>query len=387
MKKIIFSLLLLVLPFCGGKTSPPFLLPHPDTPLWSLVEKKPEDVLTKEARSPEDIVARGFAYYRLGASEQAFQEFKRAEEEGERVYSLLGMGMVKEAEGNLLEAYFYYKDCPHPLARERERRIKQGALQQALSSQDPKQIAKGLLIDPYDKRVYLALGNYYLRQGKPFLARVYLERGLKTVGDDEALLRLLEFSYEQEGDLENALEVARRLYEISPTEENLKNFKEIQERLEERRIREKIRDLEGKPVITRGDLAIMIDAFLGKFLVGGKPPIIVDLYRSRQMPSILKITSTGIMKVYPNHTFQPDAEVRRISLAKILYRLVKKLGLSLQVKPVILRDTQSRYALFAVGAGLMKAENGVFMPYKTVNFKEVALALSRIRKFLRGRSR
>jgi hypothetical protein len=43
----------------------------------------------------------------------------------------------------------------------------------------------------------MALGNYYLRQGKPFLARAYIEKGLKTLGEDEALLRLLEFSYEQ----------------------------------------------------------------------------------------------------------------------------------------------------------------------------------------------
>jgi hypothetical protein len=183
------------------------------------------------------------------------------------------------------------------------------------------------------------------------------------------------------------LEVARRLYRISPTEENLKDLREIEDRLEEIKIKEKIKDLEGKPVITRGDLALMIDAFLGKYLMGSKPPIIVDLYRSRQMPSILKITSTGIMKVYPNHTFQPDAEVRRISLAKILYRLVKKLGLSLDVNPVILKDTRSRYALFAVGAGLMEAEGGVFMPYKTVSFKEAARALDRIRSLLRRRSR
>ncbi len=384
MKKILlFYLIIIVLPFCGGSGTQPFLIPHPETPLWSLVESSPQKVLTAEIRTPQDRVALGFALYRLGKLEEAFEQFQKANEEGEDEFSFLGMGMVREAEGNLLEAYLYYTKSQHPLARARAERIKQGALNQALSSESPSEIAKGLLIDPQDKRVYLALGNYYLRNGKPFLARAYIKKGIETVGEDEALLRLLQLSYEQESDYERALEVARRIYQLYPSPENLRAVQQLEERLEEERIRKKLKDLQGKPVITRGDLALMIDAYLGKYFPPRKPPIIVDLYRSQQMEAILRVSSAGIMKVYPNHTFQPDAEVRRLTLAKILYRLVKKLGISVQVNSVVLQDTSNRYAVFAVGAGLMKAPEGKFNPYATVSFNEAQEALRKLRSWLK----
>ena len=384
MRKILFLYLVTIaLPFCGGGQARTFLTPHPETPLWSMVETSPQKVLAAEIKTPEDRVALGFALYRLGKLREAFQQFQMANQEGESEFSLLGMGMVKEAEGNLLEAYTYYIKSQHPLARARAERIKKRALNQALSSDQPSEIAKGLLIDPQDKRVYLALGNYYLRHGKPFLARAYIKKGIETVGEDEALLRLLELSYEQEDDLEGALEVARRLYQLYPSPGNLRAVQQLEERLEEERIRKRLKDLQGKPVITRGDLALMIDAYLGKYFPPRKPPIIVDLYRSQQMEAILRVTSAGIMKVYPNHTFQPDAEVRRISLAKILYRLVKKLGISLEVNPVVLRDTSSRYAVFAVGAGLMDEKDGNFKPYDTVSFTEAEEALRKLRNWLK----
>ncbi len=384
MKKTVFLFLILIaLPFCGGGQTQTFLIPPPKTPLWSLVESSPQKVLTAEIRTPQDRVALGFALYRLGKLGEAFQQFQMAHQEGEAELSLLGMGMVREAEGNLLEAYLYYTKSQHPLARARAEKIKQGALNQALSSEKPSEIARGLLIDPQDKRVYLALGNYYLRNGKPFLARAYIKKGMETLGEDEALLRLLQLSYEQESDYERALEVARRIYQLYPSPENLRAVQQLEERLEEERIRKKLKDLQGKPVITRGDLALIIDTYMGKYFPPRKPPIIVDLYRSQQMEAILRVTSAGIMKVYPNHTFQPDAEVRRLTLAKILYRLVKKLGISVQVNPVVLQDTSNRYAVFAVGAGLMKAPEGKFNPYATVSFNEAQEALRKLRSWLK----
>ncbi len=380
MKKGFLVSLMLLLAFCATSSREPFLEPHPPSSLWSLVEKSPEKVLEKEPQGVYDRVARGFALYRLGRLNEAKEEFQAALQEGEEIYSQLGLAMVDEAEGNLLDAYLHYLRSDHPLARARAERIKERALQQALSSEDPQRLLKALLVAPQDRRVYIALGNYYLRQGKPFLARVYIKKGIEKLGEDEALLKLLQLSYEQEGKLEEALQIARRVYEAYPTQENLRQLRVLEEELERERIKEKLSPLEGKPVITRGDLALMIDAYLGKYLPREKPPIIVDLYRSRQMKAILKVTALGIMRVYPNHTFQPDAEVRRITLARVLYRLARTLGLNLNSSPVKLRDTSNRYALFAVGAGLMEASEGFFKPYETVSFQEASRALEALRK-------
>ncbi len=380
MKKSLFLGSMLLLAFCATSSRKPFLEPHPPSSLWALVEKAPEKVLKKKPQGVYDRIARGFALYRLGRLTEAREEFIAARQEGEGVYSNLGLAMVEEAEGNLLEAYLHYLNSDHPLARSRAESIRERALQQALSSEDPRRLLKALLVAPQDRRVYIALGNYYLRKGRPFLARAYIKKGIERVGEDEALLKLLQLSYEQEGEVEKALQVARRVYELYPSRENLRQLRVMEEELERKRIKEKLSPLEGKPVITRGELALMIDAYLGKYLPGEKPPIIVDLYRSRQMKAILKVTALGIMRVYPNHTFQPDAEVRRIVLARVLYRLARTLGLNLNPSPVELRDTESRYALFAVGAGLMEADGGFFKPYGTVSFQEAARALETLRK-------
>ena len=56
-----------------------------------------------------------------------------------------------------------------------------------------------------------------------------------------------------------------------------------------------------------------------------KPSIIIDISTSWASEFILKMTSLGILDVYPNHTFQPKKITTRAEMAEILVRLINLL--------------------------------------------------------------
>jgi tetratricopeptide (TPR) repeat protein len=89
------------------------------------------------------------------------------------------------------------------------------------------------------------------------------------------------------------------------------------------------RDIASATSVTRADVAAMIGLRLPEVLEGSPRRVTVvatDARGSWASAWILQVTQAGVMDVYANHTFQPEAVVRRSTLAEVVSRLLSVLS-------------------------------------------------------------
>ena len=86
------------------------------------------------------------------------------------------------------------------------------------------------------------------------------------------------------------------------------------------------RSIESSPAVTRGQLAALFAVQLEPLLSSARNVnaiVITDTRGHWASPYILTAARAGVMEVYPNHTFQPDAVVRRADMARAVSRVLE----------------------------------------------------------------
>jgi Flp pilus assembly protein TadD len=153
-------------------------------------------------------------------------------------------------------------------------------------------------------------------------------------------------------------------------------------------------ELPSAPSLTRGEVAAFIGIRL-ESIIDAAPrrvsDIATDVRSHWAAPWILPVTRAGVMTIYPNHTFQPAAAVRRGDLAAIAASLLRIVGAARPadlarwqaVKPRFadLPVTHVSYpvAALAVGAGAMSADPaGRFEPSRPATGADLDAAVKRI---------
>ena len=97
---------------------------------------------------------------------------------------------------------------------------------------------------------------------------------------------------------------------------------------------------------------------------------------------ILKALSLGLMETYPNHTFQPDATIRRGDLGHALGRALARLGVAAPAPPPPMKDVTPNNRLYpeiaaAVAAGLLPLNaEGAFEAWRPVTGAEAVRAVA-----------
>jgi cytochrome c-type biogenesis protein CcmH/NrfG len=159
---------------------------------------------------------------------------------------------------------------------------------------------------------------------------------------------------------------------------------------------EAYRAINTAPQITRADLAALIGVRLESWLTQlpqVTPALMTDVRDNWATPWILTVTRAGLMEVYPNHTFQPDAVIQRADLARIVSRALNLLATQQhndalaqrwrQAQPTFndLPPTHDSYpaAALAVAAGVLQngADNN-FQPTKPVSGNEALTVVGRL---------
>ncbi len=159
---------------------------------------------------------------------------------------------------------------------------------------------------------------------------------------------------------------------------------------------EAYRAINTAPQITRADLAALIGVRLEAWLAQlpqVTPAVMTDVRDNWATPWILTVTRAGLMEVYPNHTFQPDAVIQRADLARIVSRALNLLATQQhndaltqrwrQAQPTFndLPPTHDSYpaAALAVAAGVLQngADNN-FEPTKPVSGSEALTVVGRL---------
>jgi tetratricopeptide (TPR) repeat protein len=196
-------------------------------------------------------------------------------------------------------------------------------------------------------------------------------------GDRQVLMRLAELA-EQGGDHERALDVYRRVLQANPhDEEALGAARRVREGIEAEQMPEEYRRIIDAPTITRADLAALMMVKVRRLAQAPLGPgrVAIDISGSWARDHIIRALALDLVSVYPNHTFQPGAMVRRGDLARAVARALDLLQYPAAPAPR-LTDMSANNALYypaarTVSAGLMDlTEDGAFVPWRPVSGRE-----------------
>jgi tetratricopeptide (TPR) repeat protein len=146
--------------------------------------------------------------------------------------------------------------------------------------------------------------------------------------------------------------------------------------------------------ITRADVAAYVGIHL-EALIAAAPRRVADVATDVRThwaaPWILPVTRAGVMTIFPNHTFQPGATVRRSDLAAVVAALVRLAGGSRPEDLAHWQAARPRFAdlpashvsypaaALAVAAGAMAPdEGGRFQPARQARGAELDTAVKRV---------
>jgi Flp pilus assembly protein TadD len=221
----------------------------------------------------------------------------------------------------------------------------------------------------------LELAHVLVSRGDPSGAADVLEAD--PTGDRQVLARLGEIlsGLQEYG---RALEAYRRILARDPRDaEALSRSREAREALELMRMPEEYRRILSAPRISRADLAALISVKVTALarIASREPRVAIDISGSWAREHIASVLALDIMDVYPNHTFQPAATVRRGDLARAVARVLElfRAGSAAALEPADMTRTNLFYeaATRVVGAGLMElTPEGAFESWRPVSGRE-----------------
>jgi tetratricopeptide (TPR) repeat protein len=192
-------------------------------------------------------------------------------------------------------------------------------------------------------------------------------------GDRQVLLRLGELLTDLK-EHQRALEAYRRILARDPKDaEALRRALAARQTLELLQMPEEYRRIYTASRITRADLAALVAVKVGALqrATPGEPKVAVDISGSWAREHIIKVLAFDVMEVYPNHSFQPGAIVRRGELARAVGRILDLVKWPSRPAPS-LKDMSASNLFYdgtvrAVSAGLMDlTPDGAFEPWRPV---------------------
>jgi len=225
----------------------------------------------------------------------------------------------------------------------------------------------------------IALADLLLENGEPTAAVSVLAADPSL--DRSVVLRLGEI-LSQLGEPARALGAYRRFLERTPDDAEVRDRAHAaRQALELSQMPAEYRRIPAAKRVTRADLAALLNTKLTALSRGpkGEPNVAVDITGSWARPHIIAVLSRGLMPVYPNHTFQPGATVRRGDLASAIAQVLELLQWPSAPAPPI-SDVSRNNLLYdaarrAVGAGLMDlTPGGAFEGWRPVTGQQ-AVAL------------
>jgi tetratricopeptide (TPR) repeat protein len=155
--------------------------------------------------------------------------------------------------------------------------------------------------------------------------------------------------------------------------------------------------------LTRAQLAALIGVHVEDVLKRTRrrtAVVMTDIRGSWAAPWILSVTRAGIMEAYPNHTFQPNALVRRLDLASAASQALSLIAAEKPRLAAAWRNPRRRFpdvlpghlkyadAALVVEAGVMApTEDGSFQLTRLVSGAEAVAAVKKLRELAENSTR
>jgi tetratricopeptide (TPR) repeat protein len=229
--------------------------------------------------------------------------------------------------------------------------------------------------------VRLELANLLLSQGDATGAAGVLEQD--PVADRPVQLRLGEILIGMQ-DYEKANDVYRKLLAKDPRdEEALRRSREVRDAQELLLMPEEYRRIATSSRLSRADLAALVDVKVTALrrVAEREPKVAIDISGSWARDHIADVLALDIMDVYPNHTFQPGAMVRRSDVARALGRVLDLLRFPRAAAVQVPSDMSPNNLVYerverVLAAGLMDVTpSGAFEPWRPVTGPEAIDAI------------
>jgi tetratricopeptide (TPR) repeat protein len=220
-------------------------------------------------------------------------------------------------------------------------------------------------------------------------------------GNDPATLALVGDLEASRNNLRPALEAYQRAAAGDPRPEYRARIADLERRIELAALPDAYRAIASRVGITRGDLAALLGVRLERLLATARNqpiPLMTDVRGHWAQRWILDAARAGVMEVFPNHTFQPGAPVRRADLARVVSLVYARAravdpnaaakwgGRAVEITDVAAGNPVREAADLAVTAGVMGLDpGGAFSATRVVSGAEATAALDRLVALTGGR--
>lgn len=179
---------------------------------------------------------------------------------------------------------------------------------------------------PQSPFLYRELAEVERRAGSLDSAMEHARKSSELEPDEPRSHVILGEIYEARGDFAKAAEEFGNAVALQPDETLSLRIENLRARAAFAAMPAEYRGIGDAAVITRGQLAALLAVKLEPLLSGARTVsavVITDTRSHWASPYILAAARTGVMDVYPNHTFQPEAPVRRADLARIVGKVLE----------------------------------------------------------------
>ena len=244
---------------------------------------------------------------------------------------------------------------------------------------------------PQSPFLYRELAAIERREGDLTAALTHARKATELDPNDSRGLTLVGEIYEAQQDFAKAVEAYSAALAIEPNEVLSNKIEDLRERAAFDAMPVEYRDIESSATVTRAQLAALLGVRLDELLKRSRDKnavVITDTRGHWAATWILSVVRGGFMEVYANHTFQPQAVVRRGDLAQAASHALSVIANENPRLAESWRDTKRRFpdispghlsypaASLAVEAGVMKTlDDGSFDLSRPVTGAEAVVAV------------
>lgn len=251
-----------------------------------------------------------------------------------------------------------------------------------------------LAASPQSPFLHRELALVELKDGQLPAALEHAQQAVTLEPGDARNLVALADVLEASGDSAAALETLTKAVAIEPSETLDSRIEALRARATMAAMPAEFQAIETAPAITRAQLAALIGTRLEPLVAKAPtraPAIMNDTRGNWAAGWILPVARAGFMEVYPNHTFQPGATVRRGELASAVSRILAVIGAGNPRLAAAWSGARPRFtdlppanryypaASVAVAAGVIAPlENDTFQWTRAVSGQEAIAAIDRL---------
>jgi len=296
-------------------------------------------------QNPFYYVGMGYAYFMMNDLELAEDFFKAAERfSPDMNITHLGLAQVYQKKGQEDLAFAQYRevlkiDPDHSWVlpqyeilklKKTEENLDEGKLYLSSGNIESSKAAflKALYYSPESTDAHLALADIFLAEDNSENALVHLEAASNNDPENPEILKKYGEALFYANENEKGLDVYEKLAEKEPENQEYKQRIEIlKNRLGIFELPSQYNTIITSDAISKEEIAALLAVKFKDFLEepSRKPDIIIDIATSWASDYIIKMTSLGLLDIYPNHTFRPKKIITRAEMAEILLRLVEHL--------------------------------------------------------------